>query len=150
MAVKKESQVKKGNIVTIEYEGKLEDGTVFDSSKNHDKPLEFEVGSGMVIPGFDKAVTGMKKGQEKEFSIESKDAYGEPRKELMKEISRSALPQDKEPKEGMMVVIGTPQGQIPAKIAKVTKDLVTLDLNHPLAGKKLIFKIKILEVKEKK
>jgi FKBP-type peptidyl-prolyl cis-trans isomerase 2 len=143
-------KVEKGKIVVIEYEGKLEDGTVFDSSKKHNTPLEFEVGSGKVIPGFDNAVMGMKKGEEKEFSIQPKDAYGEPKKELMKEIPRNVLPQDKEPKEGMMVVMSAPNGQqIPARIAKVTKDTVTLDLNHPLAGKKLIFKIKVIDVKAK-
>ncbi len=140
--------VKKGNKVTIEYEGKLEDGTVFDSSKNHKDALEFEAGSGQVIKGFDEAVMEMEKGQEKEFKINPENAYGEYHQELIKEIPRNVLPQDKEPKEGMMLLMSSPDGhQIPARICKVTKENVSLDLNHPLAGKKLIFKIKILEVK---
>lgn len=142
--------VKKGDRVKIEYEGKLEDGTVFDSSKKHDKPLEFEVGAQQVIKGFDKAVTGMKKNEEKEFLIEPKEAYGEHREDLKKTIPRKTLPQDKKPEEGMMLMMGTPDGkQFPAKIAKVEKENVVIDLNHPLAGKKLIFKIKVLEINAK-
>ena len=139
--------IKKGKKVKIEYEGKLEDGTVFDSSEKHGQPLEFEVGSGQVIKGFDDAVSGMKKGEEKEFSIEPEEAYGKRNPDLEKEIPRKALPQDQEPKEGMMLMMGTPDGQrFPAKIIKVGKEKVTIDLNHPLAGKKLIFKIKVVDV----
>lgn len=140
-----------GSKVSLDYEGKLESGEIFDSSKHgdHSHPLEFEVGSGQVIPGFDSAVIGMKVGDEKEFKIEPKDAYGEYNPQLTKEIPRSALPQDQEPKEGMMLMVGTPQGQFPVKISKVTKEMVTIDLNHPLAGKKLIFNIKIIGIDEK-
>ncbi|MBR9703943.1 peptidylprolyl isomerase [Candidatus Pacearchaeota archaeon] len=148
--------VKTNNKVTIEYEGKLESGEVFDSSKKAGKPLEFVTGSGMVIPGFDEGVIGMEKGEEKELNIESDKAYGPYREEMKKEFPKESLPKEPEPKVGMVLVLTTPQGQqIPAKIAKVEADKVIIDLNHPLAGKKLIFKIKLVdyskgEVEDKK
>ena len=141
---------KKGSNVKLDYEGKLESGEVFDSSKHedHSHPLEFTLGEGQVIPGFEKAVEGMKEGEEKEFSIEPKEAYGMPNPGAVQKIPRSALPQDQEPKEGMMLIIGNQEGQqFPAKITLVDKEFVTLDLNHPLAGKKLTFKIKVVEIK---
>lgn len=143
-----EKTIKKGSKVSLDYEGKLESGEVFDSSKHgdHSHPLEFEAGSGQVIAGFDSAVMGMKVGDEKEFKIEAKDAYGEYNPQLTKEIPRSALPQDQEPKEGMTLMVGTPQGQFPVVISKVTPTSVTIDMNHPLAGKKLIFNIKVLDI----
>ena len=139
--------VKKGDKVKIEYEGKLDDGTVFDSSEKHGHPFEFEAGAGQVIPGFDKAVDGMKKGEEKEVKIESKDAYGEPNPELVKKIPRDQLPKDKEIKPGMILGVGLPTGQqIPAKITDVDDKEVTIDMNHPLAGKNLNFKIKVVGI----
>jgi FKBP-type peptidyl-prolyl cis-trans isomerase 2 len=141
--------VKKGDHIKVDYEGRFEDGTVFDSSKHGDHVhlLEFDVGAGMVIPGFDNAVVGMEKGAEKEIKIEPKDAYGEYNDELIQKIPRSALPRDQEPKAGMTLVVGTPQGQqFPVKIKEVSNEEVTLDLNHPLAGKVLIFKLKIAEI----
>ena len=144
-------KVVKGNSVKIEYTGKLADGTVFDASKNHGQPLEFEVGSGMVIPGFDKAVEGMELDEEKTVTIPVDDAYGEARPELMQEVPRDKLPKEPEPKEGMMLAVGTPDGrQIPARIAKVDEDKVTIDLNHPLAGKELTFEIKVVGIEEAK
>jgi peptidylprolyl isomerase len=144
-------KVVKGSKVSLDYEGKLESGEVFDSSKHgdHSHPLEFEAGTGMVIAGFDAAVMGMKIGEEKEFSIEPKDAYGMHRAELTKEIPRDALPKEQEPKAGMTLVIGTPQGQFPVKIASVNEKTVVIDMNHPLAGKKLIFNIKVIGIDEK-
>jgi FKBP-type peptidyl-prolyl cis-trans isomerase 2 len=139
-----------GNTVVLEYEGKFEDGKVFDSSRhgNHSHPIEFKVGEGRVIPGFEAAVKGMKKGDTKKFSIEPKDAYGEPNPQLIQEIPRSAIPQGQEPKEGMVLAMNSPDGrQFPARIAEVTENKVKLDLNHPLAGKKLIFNIEITDVK---
>lgn len=139
--------VKKGDKVKIEYEGKLEDGTVFDSSKTHGKPLEFEVGSGKVIKGFDDGILGMEKDEEKEIKIVSKDAYGDHNSELIKKVSRDKFPKEQEPKPGMMVMMGTPDGnQMPVKIVEVSDEEVTLDLNHPLAGKTLIFKVKVIEI----
>lgn len=141
--------IKQGDTIKVEYTGTLEDGKVFDSSEGK-KPLEFTVGTGMIIPGFDKAVIGMKKDEEKEISIEPKNAYGELRTELKKDIPRTALPQDQEPKVGMGLMMNTPQGQIPARITAVTKENITLDFNHPLAGKTLKFKIKVVDITPKK
>ena len=141
--------IKKGDHIKVDYEGSLDDGTVFDSSKHgdHSHPLEFEVGSGQVIQGFDDAVVGMKKGEEKEMIIEAKDAYGEYRSELTKEFPRNELPKDDRIKEGVTIMLGNPQGQqFPAMIKKLTADTITLDLNHPLAGNRLHFKIKITEI----
>jgi peptidylprolyl isomerase len=138
--------VKKGSKVKIEYKGTFDNGDVFDSSEGRE-PLEFEVGKGMVIPGFDKAVTGMKVGESKDVHIACKDAYGEADSNRVQEIPRDKLPATPEPKEGMMVGIGLPNGQqMPAKIAKVTAKTVTLDVNHPLAGKDLNFNIKVVAI----
>jgi len=149
----------KGKIVSLDYEGKLENGEVFDSSQHgdHSHPLEFEVGAGHVIPGFDEAVLGMELGQEKEFEIEPENAYGHYREELKKQIPKQGFqrPLDEqgnpvEPQVGMVLGMKTPQGQmLPVKISAIDDQNITLDLNHPLAGKKLLFKIKILEIKDK-
>ena len=137
--------VEKDNKVQVEYEGRFEDGEVFDSSSQHDKPLEFITGLGMVVPGFDKAVIGMEKGEEKEVEIEPVDAYGEYNEEMKKEIPRNVLPKDQEPKVGMILGMQTPDGQqVPLKIVEVTDEFVKVDMNHPLAGKKLIFKLKVI------
>ena len=140
--------VKKGDKVKLEYEGKLDSGEVFDSSSHgeHQHLLEFEVGSGQVIPGFDKAVTGMKVGEEKEFKIKPEEAYGQVKEELVRDVPREVLPKEQEPKAGMVLMMQTPQGGMPVKIVKVGDKSVTLDLNHPLAGKNLNFKIKLVEV----
>jgi len=144
-------KINKGDKVKVDYEGKLEDGTVFDSSTHgdHSHPLEFEAGSGMVIKGFDDAVMGMELNEEKEFSSEPEEAYGQPNDEMIKKFPREQLPKEPDPKEGMMLMMNTPEGQqFPAKILKVEENEVTIDLNHPLAGKKLSFKIKIVGINE--
>ena len=139
--------VKKGDKIKVEYTGSLEDGTVFDSSEKQGKPLEFEVGSGQIIKGFDEALIGMEKGQEKEIKIEPADAYGQHNPQLIKKLPKDKFPTDKEIKPNMMLVLGTPDGrQIPTKVMDVTDSEITLDLNHPLAGKTLTFKIKVVEV----
>lgn len=141
--------VKKGNKIKVDYEGKFEDGQVFDSSSHgeHSHPLEFVAGEGNVIKGFDEAVIGLEVNDEKEFTINPEEGYGEYREELKQKFPISSLPKEQEPKEGMILMIGTPDGkQFPAKIVGVDKDSVTIDLNHPLAGKKLIFKIKLVAI----
>jgi len=138
--------IEKGNKIKVEYEGKFEDGTVFDSSKGKE-PLAFEAGSGQVIKGFDEAVIGMEKDQEKEFSIEPKEGYGEIKPDLKQEVPRTNLPKDQEPKVGMGIMLTAPNGQqMPSQIMEVTDEKVVIDLNHPLAGKKLIFNIKIKDI----
>lgn len=148
MAAKTEEVVKEGDRVKVEYTGKLKDGTVFDSSGGRE-PLSFKVGANMVIPGFEKAVNGLKLNQEKTFTIPCDEGYGPARPELKMEIPRDKLPKDPEPKPGMMLVMKAPDGnQIPARIAKVSSDKVTIDVNHPLAGKDLTFEIKIVGINE--
>lgn len=139
--------VKAGDKVTIEYEGSFDDGTVFDSSAKHEKPLEFVIGQKQVIPGFESAVLEMEKGQEKQIKIESNDSYGERNDDLVKKVPKSQLPENLDPKPGMVLGLQGPDGrQIPAPIVAVSDEDVTLDLNHPLAGKNLNFKIKLLDV----
>jgi len=144
-----QSSVQAGNTVKVDYTGTLEDGTVFDSSINHGQPLEFQVGSGQLIKGFDTAILGMKKGEEKEIKLQPGEAYGESRSELIKDIPKSELPPGQEFKEGTTLMMNLPNGmQIPLKVKDVKEDAITFDLNHPLAGKVLMFKIKILEISD--
>ena len=142
------TEVKKGDKVKVEYTGKLEDGSVFDSSEGK-APLSFEVGAQQVIPGFEKAVEGMKKDEEKEFTLKSDEAYGPVRPEMVQEVPRDKLPEQPEPAVGMMLMMQAPTGQqIPAKITKIEDGKVTIDVNHPLAGKDLVFKVKVVGVNE--
>jgi FKBP-type peptidyl-prolyl cis-trans isomerase 2 len=143
-------EIKQGMKVTLEYEGKLENGEVFDSSKHegHSHPLIFEVGKKMVIPGFEEAVLGMKEGEKKEFLVEPVDAYGEYREELKQKIPRDKIPKDQDPLVGMMLMMQSPEGQFPTKIVKVEDTEITIDLNHPLAGKKLTFSIEVVKIEE--
>jgi len=138
--------VKKGDKIKIDYTGTFDNGEVFDSSEGK-QPLEFEVGSGMVIKGFDDGVVGMKEGEEKKIKLESKDAYGDVNPQLVKKVPRDKLPEGQEPKEGMMLGVGMPNGQqVPAKITKVGAKEITIDLNHPLAGKTLNFNLKLVKI----
>jgi FKBP-type peptidyl-prolyl cis-trans isomerase 2 len=142
--------VEKGNKVKVEYTGTLEDGTVFDSSEAHGKPLEFEVGSGMVIPGFEKAITGMELNEEKEVKLKPEEAYGDPNPQMVQKVPRDKIPEPPEGQKlepGIMIGVGMPNGhQIPAKITEVNDTEITLDLNHPLAGKVLNFKFKVIGI----
>jgi peptidylprolyl isomerase len=139
--------VKKGDKIKVEYTGTLEDGTLFDSSEAHGQPLEFEVGSGQLIKGFDDAVIGMEIGEEKEIKLQPSEAYGEHNPELVKKVPKEQFPKEKELKPGMILLIKLPNEiQVPVRIAEVTDDEIALDLNHPLAGKVLIFKIKVVEI----
>lgn len=136
--------VKTGDKVKIEYTGTLEDGTIFDSSTEHGNPLEFEVGSGQVIKGFDDAILGMKEGEEKQFSIAPADAYGEHDPTLVQKVPREIFPPDAELVPGLLFEAGLPTGEkIPATITEVQEGIISVDLNHPLAGKKLNFKIRV-------
>lgn len=140
-------QANTGDLVTVHYTGKLEDGTVFDSSREGE-PLEFKLGSGAVIPGFDHAVEGMEVGQGREIKIAPEDAYGVRREEMQLEVPRAQLPEEVEPAEGEMLGVQVAPGQqAVARIAKVADDTVTLDLNHPLAGQTLVFDIELVGLK---
>ena len=141
--------IKTGDKVSVEYEGKFDSGEIFDSSKHgdHSHPIEFIVGEHHVIKGFEDAVVGMKEGEEKEISIKPEEAYGERKEELVREFDRKDIPLQHEPKAGMVLGFNAPNGQqFPATITKVTDDKITFDLNHPMAGKKLNFKIKVVKV----
>ena len=140
--------IKKGDKVSVEYEGRFEDGEVFDSSNHggHSHPLIFVAGEGQVIPGFDNAVLGMHEGQKKEVTIRPEDAYGMPDAKLKQEVPLSAfaLPRNQQPQVGMQLMMGAPDGQrISAQVVAVGKESVTLDFNHPLAGKTLLFTLTI-------
>lgn len=138
-------KIQKGDHVTVEYTGTLDDGTEFDSSKNHG-PLEFHAGVGQMIKGFDDAVMDMEVGQEKTVTISAEEAYGQPDKRLIHKVPRESLPEGPTPEVDMMLTVNLPDGnQIPARIVEVSEKEVTLDLNHPLAGKALTFKIKVLD-----
>lgn len=138
--------IKKGSKVKLEYTGTLEDGTVFDSSEKHGKLLEFEVGAGKVILGLDNALIGMEKDQEKEIKLEPSEAYGAQNPQLVQKIPKEKFPKEPEPKVGMMLGVQLPNGtQAPVRITEIEENTITLDLNHPLAGKTLTFKIKVVD-----
>jgi len=144
--------VKQNDKVKVEYEGKLDDGTVFDSSTRNGQnmPLEFTIGEGKVLPEFEKAVVGMEKDEEKEFKISAEQAYGPINPQAVQEIPKTAFPPGQEPKPGMIIGLKAPTGQqIPAKIKEVKESTVVIDMNHPLAGKNLNFKIKLIEIENK-
>lgn len=140
--------IKKGDKVKIDYTGTFDDGTVFDSSTHgdHSDPIEFEIGSGQVIKGFDNAIIGMEKNQEKTIKLKPEEAYGYVNPQLIQKIPREKIPKDQNVQPGMIVGLGTPDGrQMQARITEVTDQYITLDLNHPLAGKNLNFKIKVVD-----
>jgi FKBP-type peptidyl-prolyl cis-trans isomerase 2 len=138
--------VKENNEVEVEYTGKLDSGEIFDSNTGK-QPLRFSVGGGQVIPGFENAVVGMSVGETKKIRIEPKDAYGDKNPEMEREIPKESLPKGQEPKEGMILVLSSPDGQkFPVKISKVKENSITLDMNHPLAGQNLNFEIKLLNI----
>ena len=135
--------VENGKTVTVHYTGTLDDGSVFDSSEGKD-PLKFVVGEGKVIKGFDDAVKEMNVGEEKDIHIPCKEAYGEQKADLIKKVPSEQLPKEQKPEVGMVLGVGLPNGQqIPARIVEVADSEVTIDLNHPLAGKDLNFKLKV-------
>lgn len=139
--------IKKGDIIKVEYEGTFDDGQVFDSTEmNGGKPLKFQVGCGQLISGFDDSVIGKEVGDEYKIRLEPADAYGDYKEGMTQSIPKSQFPKDKKPEEGMMLVLLGPNNQpVPATIKEVKDDVIDIDLNHPMAGKTLNFKIKILE-----
>lgn len=140
------SIAKKGDTVKVHYTGTLEDGTVFDSSQDRD-PLEFTAGAGMVVPGFDNMILGMKVGETAKEAIPCKEAYGERREELQLEVKRSDIPDDLELAVGGQLQMQAPDGQTArVEVIQVTDDAVKLDANHPLSGKDLTFEVELVEV----
>lgn len=138
---------KKGDTVAVHYTGTLESGDVFDSSQGRD-PLEFEVGGGQVIPGFDQAVTGLGVGETREVEIAPEQAYGEPREDLVVDVERDQFPEDADPAVGQQVQVQVAPGQNRvATIREIGDEAIKLDLNHPLAGKTLKFDVELVEIR---
>jgi len=135
-----------GDIVKVHYVLSLQDGSVFDSS-TEEQPFEFIIGKGMVIPGFENAVAGMREGETKEVRIPPDDAYGCYREDLTHVLERSYLPPDIDPQVGMTLEVPTAEGTvINAVVTEVDESTIKLDANHELAGKELIFNIKLLQI----
>jgi len=141
-------KVTDGLFISVDYTGTLENGDIFDTSKGR-QPLEFQMGSGQLIKGFESALADMSLNETKVFTVDPEDAYGHRDDESTQTFQRSDLPPKMEPKEGQPIGVTTPDGrQMPALITKVDDTQVTVDLNHPLAGEKLTFDIKVVGINE--
>lgn len=141
------SIVKENNTVKVNYTGKLADGQVFDTSEGRE-PLEFTLGQGQLIPGFEKGVIDMKLNEKKTITIAKEEAYGEVNEALIQEVKKTELPQDMEPKVGMGLVSKAPDGrEMNLMVVEVKEESIVIDGNHPLAGKDLIFDLEVLEIK---
>jgi FKBP-type peptidyl-prolyl cis-trans isomerase 2 len=139
-------QAKNGDTVKVHYHGRLTDGTTFDSSEGRE-PLEFQVGSGSVIAGFDQGIEGMSIGEKKTINIPVEQAYGPKDPGMIVEFPIANFPPDMKPEVGMHLNMTNGSGQvIPVVITGVAADLVTLDANHPLAGQDLIFDIELVAI----
>jgi peptidylprolyl isomerase len=140
------SQAKHGDNVKVHYKGTLDDGTIFDTSEGRD-PLEFTIGDGNIIPGFEEAVIGMSPGDSKSQPIPSDQAYGPMIPELLAEVERDQIPSHITPEVGQQLQIKQDDGQVTiVTITEVNEKTVSLDANHPLAGKDLTFEITLVEV----
>jgi FKBP-type peptidyl-prolyl cis-trans isomerase 2 len=139
-------QVKSGDTVKVHYHGRLLDGSTFDSSEGNE-PLEFQVGSGMVIKGFDDGVVGMGVGDKKTLNIPAEEAYGSKNDEMLVEFPKEQFPEDMKPEVGMRLNMTNGDGHvIPVVITEVKEESVMLDANHPLAGEALVFDIELVEI----
>ena len=140
------AEAKKGDTVAVHYTGTLGDGTVFDSSRERD-PLEFTLGSGQVIPGFDSAVEGLSEGESVKTTIECDNAYGKRNEDLVLEAPRANIPDGVELEVGKRLQARSQEGQVTrVVITKITDETVTLDANHPLAGQDLTFEIELVSI----
>jgi FKBP-type peptidyl-prolyl cis-trans isomerase 2 len=140
------AQVKSGDTIKVHYHGKLTNGETFDSSAGRE-PLEFEVGSGAVIPGFDEGVTGMSIGEKKTINIPFDEAYGPKNEEMIIEMPKDRFPEDMQLEVGTPLMMSDQQGQqFQVSIMEIKDDAVMLDANHPLAGQDLIFDLELVEI----
>jgi peptidylprolyl isomerase len=139
-------QAKTGDTVKVHYTGTLADGTEFDSSRGRD-PLEFTLGQGALIPGFENAVVGMSPGDTKTVEIAANDAYGDRHEQLTQDVPRTAIPDDIELQEGMVLRARGPEGQdLALTVVSFDDQSVMIDGNHPLAGKDLTFTVQLVEI----
>jgi FKBP-type peptidyl-prolyl cis-trans isomerase SlpA len=142
------SLVKENDTVKVHYTGKLADGQVFDSSEGKD-PIEFTLGQGQLIPGFEKGLIDMKLNEKKTINIPKDEAYGDSREDLVQEVQKSELPEEIKPEVGMGLVSKSQDGrEMNLVIAEVKEESIVVDGNHPLAGKDLIFDLEVVEIKE--
>lgn len=142
-------QAQTGDKVKVHYHGKLRSGETFDSSQGRE-PLEFTLGSGQVIKGFDEGVKGMQVGDKKTVEIPVGDAYGEKNEEMLIEFPKNQFPPELNPEVGMQLMMNNGQGQqFPVNIVEVKEESVVLDANHPLAGQDLIFDLELVEIEPK-
>lgn len=142
------AKVKNGDMVRVHYTGSLEDGTVF--SRTTQEPLEFTLGKGQIIPGLEKAIIGMEPDELRTIKVNAKDAFGPRCDELVIRIDRNKLPEDLKLEIGDQLKVPREDGQTTSvKVTSISESKVTLDANHPLSGKDLIFDIKLLEINEK-
>ena len=148
------SVITENSTVMVHYTGKLKDGFVFDSSKSVEgderftdkEPLKIQLGQGLVIPGFEKGLVGMKAGETKTVVIPTKEAYGEPRKDMLQEIPKENAPSDV--KIGAGLQAEGPNGKMVVMVTEITEKTVTIDANHPLAGKDLTFDLEVVSIEE--
>jgi FKBP-type peptidyl-prolyl cis-trans isomerase 2 len=139
-------KVKSGDRVKVHYHGRLANGEIFDSSAGRN-PLEFEVGSGTVIKGFDNAVTGMQVGEKKTINIPVEDAYGPVNTDMLIEYPRDQFPSDLKVEVDMPLMMSSASGeQFQVRVDEIKDDVIILDANHPLAGEDLIFDIELVEI----
>lgn len=139
-------KAKANDNVKVHYTGKLTTGEVFDSSEGRD-PLAFTVGGGQMIKGFDEAVDGMELNEKKTVTIPAQEAYGDRKPELIQEIPKSNLPEDMNPEVGQKLVATNDLGhQTQVSVTEVTAETITIDANHDLAGKDLVFDIELVEI----
>jgi peptidylprolyl isomerase len=148
----KQSAIKEGSVVKVQYKGTLADGTVFDTTEDKE-PLTFLVGANQVIPEFEKQVTSLKPGQSKTFQIKAKEAYGDPDPQKVITLPKDEKFSDIELKEGAVIFANNkaPNGQVvqtPMRVVKIEGENVTLDYNHPLAGKDLKFEVTLVDIQE--
>jgi FKBP-type peptidyl-prolyl cis-trans isomerase 2 len=140
------SVVKENNTVKAHYKGTLSNGQLFDNSEGRE-PLEFTIGKGQLIPGFENAVKGMKVGETKSFEIPSEEAYGAKRDDLFYEIPKANIPEHIKPEQGMQLTFESPeQGQMLLTVVDVQPEIIKVDANHPLAGEDLKFEVTIVEI----
>lgn len=141
------TQAKDGDIVRVHYTGRYENGEVFDSSHDRGQPLEFTIGSKQVIPGFERGVAGMIPSDVKTVEIPAEDAYGCYRPDMVLAIEKEYIPPDANPEPGQHIMLDLPDGRLlPATVVEVSESGVTVDCNHPMAGKDLTFDIELVEI----